>query len=625
MKKLFLLLLPFIVLSQVNNSSFLNKDFDVFKGYELDKLNRIQNYYSLQKNSLSFNNFDDFRFNVYDIIDGKPVYISNSNRSSGFAVNVHKLYPSGSLNLNLTGLGMKVGVWDGGWVFANHQEFMVDGVSKVSTPDNPFPSPNQGDSHATHVAGTVAAKGVNTNARGMAYDAQLISYNWTDDLTEVTTEASQNGLLISNHSYGIPVLNNDGTQNAPTWLMGCYNTTASLWDQLAFSNPYYLTVASAGNSGQDNYNGGLAPGFDKLTGNKNSKNSLIIANANPTVNVITGAITSVFMNPSSSQGPTDDGRIKPDIAADGTNVFSTGTSSSTAYTTLTGTSMAAPSVAGTLLLLQQHHFNLKNSYMLSSTLRGLVCHTATEIGFDVGPNPISGWGLLNAEKSAQLLSKSVQTNPTAILEERSMANNQTYSFNVVVSEPSTLIASISWTDPAGAPQNNVLNSTIPALVNNLDLRVFKDGVEYLPWKFDLTNLNAPIKGDNNVDNFEKIQIDNALGTYTIQVSHKGQLTNAQVYSLIVDGFNQSLSTNVFNPDSDLVLYPNPAVNSVNIKTSLNIMSYEIYDLNGRKVLSSSQLNSQSNFSIDVSVLDKGFYQVFLSDGVNVYSKKLIKN
>ncbi|WP_421020008.1 S8 family serine peptidase, partial [Klebsiella pneumoniae] len=60
----------------------------------------------------------------------------------------------------------------------------------------------------------------------------------------------------------------------------------------------------------------------------------------------------VVMSSFSSWGPTDDGRIKPDLVADGVSVTSTGGNSTTSYATLSGTSMAAPNTTGSLLLLQ---------------------------------------------------------------------------------------------------------------------------------------------------------------------------------------------------------------------------------------------------------------------------------
>ncbi|MFX5784919.1 S8 family serine peptidase, partial [Acinetobacter baumannii] len=74
------------------------------------------------------------------------------------------------------------------------------------------------------------------------------------------------------------------------------------------------------------------------------------------------------MSSFSSWGPTDDGRIKPDLVADGVSVTSTGGNSTTSYATLSGTSMAAPNTTGSLLLLQEYYNRLRSgSFMRSST------------------------------------------------------------------------------------------------------------------------------------------------------------------------------------------------------------------------------------------------------------------
>ena len=62
----------------------------------------------------------------------------------------------------------------------------------------------------------------------------------------------------------------------------------------------------------------------------------------------------VVMSSFSCWGPTDDGRIKPDVVADGVGVLSSVSSSNTSYSSLSGTSMASPNASGSLLLLQDY-------------------------------------------------------------------------------------------------------------------------------------------------------------------------------------------------------------------------------------------------------------------------------
>jgi len=323
------------------------------------------------------------------IINNTPIYIVTDNINSAKATRTDFLHNGGGLGLNLEGQNMHVATWDGGPTLATHQEFLDDSpapVTRVSTPDQS--ASNDQSNHSTHVSGTIIAKGVSPTAKGMAPKAILTSYDWDNDDIEALNEATTNALLLSNHSYGVP------TQTAASlnWLMGCYNTEARIWDNVAYNSPYYLQVVSAGNDGQTTYNGGLLNNYDKLVGNKNSKNNLVVANANnPLVHPNgSGDLLSLSINVGSSQGPSDDGRIKPDISADGTAVFSPISTSNTSYASYNGTSMSAPNVTGSLLLLQQYYNDLNSQYMKASTLKGLACHTADDDFTVVGPDPIFG-------------------------------------------------------------------------------------------------------------------------------------------------------------------------------------------------------------------------------------------
>ena len=76
---------------------------------------------------------------------------------------------------------MTVGEWDGGAVLATHQELS----GRVTQQDGETTA----SYHATHVAGTIIASGVDPNAKGMAYAADLDAYNWTDDESEMAQSA----------------------------------------------------------------------------------------------------------------------------------------------------------------------------------------------------------------------------------------------------------------------------------------------------------------------------------------------------------------------------------------------------------------------------------------------------
>jgi Subtilase family/Secretion system C-terminal sorting domain/CUB domain len=456
--------------------------------------------------------------------NGNPIYYSTENAGAAITTRANRLNSGGSLGLNLDGQNMNIGIWDGGKVRATHvllagRVTQVDNASVLS-------------SHATHVSGTMMGNGTtNLLAKGMASQANLRAYDWDSDTSEVTAAAA-NGLLISNHSYG-----ND-PDNVPISRWGKYDADAKAFDKIMFNAPFYLFVNSAGNSRNGGYNDGKE-GYDLLSGKSTSKNGMIVAAVNQVTNYVSAS--SVIMSNFSSWGPTDDGRIKPDICGKGVNLRSSVSSSDTAYDIYSGTSMSSPNVAGTLLLLQQHYNNVKGSYMRSATLRGLALHTADEAGSDPGPDYRFGWGLLNAEKAANLITnEGVQST----IKEKTLIEGESYSFNVnPYSSSQQMQASICWTDPAGnSVTNSIIDYDIPVLVNDLDIRVVQNNVTNYPWKLNPKIVDDPAtKGDNIVDNIERIDVDNPSGTYTVTISHKGSgLTNdLQKYSLIMSNVSNT--------------------------------------------------------------------------------------
>lgn len=604
----------------------LNNDLKVL---ETERNVRISKY-------LAENGADKFEYIVngskrrmIDVVDGKPIYVGADNAAEARAIRVNRLYPNGALGLSLEGEGMTAAVWDVGSALATHQEFIDNGVNKVTLMDPEVAV----EFHPTHVVGTVAAKGISISAKGMAPKANVLEYDLGGDNSEMSAEA-QNGLLVSNHSYGVYVINEG--EAIPSWIMGCYNNAARAWDQIAVNFPYYLPVKAAGNDGTSSYSGGLQSGLDKLTYEANAKNIMVVANADTDVHPIFGTFTALSINLSSSQGPSDDGRIKPDITADGTEVRSTASASNTAYDDATGTSMAAPGVTGGIVLLQQHYKNLHaGNYMKSSTVKGLICHTALDDNDYPGPDPRFGWGVMDAEASAMVISNA-HNNSQAMIRQTDDADgnalsntgaNSTYVFNFSVGAAGPVKATLCWTDPAGAAQEGELNSATPALVNDLDLRITYNGTTYYPWKLNLADLNGgAIKGDNLVDNVERIDIDVAEpGQYTLTVSHKGSLSGgSQNYSLILSGANVILANDEYTIN-DVTVWPNPAkeVLNVNFAQPLDNALVSLIDMAGRVVYQSKTASGTKNFIINTGGFAKGVYMLNVNADSKSLSKKVV--
>jgi len=288
----------------------------------------------------------------------------------------------------------------------------------------------------------------------------------------------------------------------------------------------------------------------------NAKNILLVGAVNDVPNYTQPS--DVVMTTFSSWGPTDDGRIKPDVVGNGASLYSTDDGADDDYTTLSGTSMSSPNVTGTLALLQQHYQSThSSSSMYAATLKGLVIHSANEAGQTAGPDYMFGWGLVNAEEAGRLISLDSYGND--VIDEQVLSNGSTYTRTINSNGTSPIKVTICWTDPAGTPvTSNYLNNRTPMLVNDLDLKITKGGTTYYPWKLDPDNpANAATNlTENNVDNVEQVYIASpSQESYTIEVSHDGTLSGgSQAFSIIVSGDNNCMNgsliyntaSNVFN-------------------------------------------------------------------------------
>ena len=505
---------------------------------------------------------------------GQPKYLTTfADPIQAISINTNKIWPGGGLGFNLSGASSimtnRIGIWDEGVPRPTHVEF--DG--KVVEKDNATKTV----SHSTHVAGIMLSKGTNALAKGMAYGVKgAYSYDWFDDESEMAAAAA-NGLLVSNHSYGNIAgweYNDDSTRwefhgkwnEKEDFKFGYYDDGAQAMDSIAYNAPNYLIVKSAGNSRTSTgpkvgdtywrrdengkwYDAGKRP--DSLSSNNTYETLPMDVNAK---NILTvGAVQGIaagyskkedaIMTNFSSWGPTDDGRIKPDIVTDGYSVYSTTSNNDSSYGYSSGTSMASPGAAASLFLLQELSQQIvPNKFMRSATIKGLAIHTANEAGLFPGPDYKYGWGLLNIGEAATVLSNALtNTNSSKSVDlvyENVLENKASYSVNVIASGSKPLKATLSWTDIKGNIETS-LNDTTRRLVNDLDVKITKDTITYFPWKLNPKVPEDPAsRAINWIDNVEKVEIDSTLvGTsYTITVNHKNNLVRGQqAYSLIVSG------------------------------------------------------------------------------------------
>ncbi|MBV6646241.1 MAG: S8 family serine peptidase [Cyclobacteriaceae bacterium] len=470
---------------------------------------------------------------------GRPLYTIEHNSGAALSSKTTELHRGGRLALDLSGDGMIVGIWEIGSPDPGHIEFEGRVIVK-----------DQADEirdHASHVTGTVLAAGINVEAKGMAYEATGHLYSASGYLGEAAFAASE-GLLVSSHSYGKSAGWHDGEwlgdpqiSSVEDWKFGIYNSEAATLDQIAYLAPHYLLIRSAGNERGESGTGGFPSDgpFDSMTGEAIAKNILTVGNANPLA-AIPGSAAELTLSGSSSWGPTDDGRVKPDLVAAGVSILSTSIDASNAYDRKSGTSMSTPVVAGNSILLQQLYHQLYGQYTLAATLKGLLLHTALDGGQE-GPDYSYGHGFLDASLAARTIT---EVGVSASIEETELMEGETYLTTFQVSDPTKpLIVSISWTDPSGTPIDDaVLDPSDIKLVNDLNLRVISpEGGGHLPWILDPSDPGkAATTGVNFRDNYEKVEIQTPeVGTYTIEVKHQGTLTTGtQTLSVIASNMSR---------------------------------------------------------------------------------------
>lgn len=545
--------IPFFITAQhLNNYALelkLKYENDLMKGKLLLKPPFL-NTSAVEENGRTID-FDGFGDN------GFPEYkITCSNIGLAATVNANQLWPGGLLGLSLTGSSMNfLGLWDSGKIRLSHREF----ISRVVNMD----SSSSFSTHSNNVAGLLIASGISSNAKGLSYQTNLKAWNFTNDRSEMA--AAANGLLISNHSYanaaawifsgGFQYWLGDTTLNATKdWKFGFYDSRTKEFDSISWANPNYLIVKAVGNdkgnampAGTPHYiwsgsswvlttaNRDTVGPFDCIVTYGTAKNILTVG----AIDILPNGFISTPINTIniSSWGPTDDGRIKPDLVC-GTNTTLTPTSThDSAYSSLGSTSGASPVAAASLLLVQQHYNNLNGRFLKASTLKGLAIHTATNLKTTLGPNYESGWGLLNAAKAVRTINDSIKN----FVKEYNLINNDTFKFIINANGLDTFKTTLCWTDvPAlvGAP---AYNDTTKKLINDLDIRLINNSNNnvYFPYILNPNNPTAAAtNGDNIRDNVEQIYIPNLpIGTYTIRVTHKNSLqnNNVQAFSIITSG------------------------------------------------------------------------------------------
>ncbi len=394
------------------------------------------------------------------------------------------------LSKELNGEGISVMLQDDGFIGPHLDYAGRIGKQYITT--------NSGD-HGDHVGGTIMGAGnLDPLAEGMAPAATIYVYGAAGEgypgFDSIASHYVKHDIKITSTSYS-------NGQNAG------YTSFARELDIQTENMSSLLHVFSAGNAG--------GSGWYTITGgHKVAKNVLTVANL---------TYLDEWTN-SSSRGPSRNGRIKPEISAVGTQVWST--TDVNDYVFKTGTSMSCPGVSGTMAVLYQG-FKEKNSnnYPEAILMKAIACNTADDLG-NPGPDFKFGYGRINARKAYKVIEEQTYFSGT-------ITNGKIDTHKIVIPNNKKLAKiMLAWNDPRGAA-----NSTNP-LVNDLDLELITpSSQQILPFILDISNTgtldNPATNGVDNLNNMEQIAISNmSTGNYEIVVKGSAIAQGPQKYHVI---------------------------------------------------------------------------------------------
>jgi hypothetical protein len=262
--------------------------------------------------------------------------LTETNDGARAAANV---VPLAGAPYGLSGNGVTVLVYDSGLV-DTHPDF----AGRIIQFDADVTETTR--RHSTHVAGTCCGTGINSNGvdsagnpnggtpsqwAGMAPAVNIRSfgfsgggtalYNTGGDLNADFNTALTNGLDLATMSLG----NNVVLLNpAPCGQLGDYSGVAVLLDNIVrgtnAGNPSGQQLIYFEAAGNERQGGAPCGNFGTIGSPATAKNTIAVGNINSDTSTIVG---------SSSLGPTDDGRLKPDITAPGCQAGGDGTITST--------------------------------------------------------------------------------------------------------------------------------------------------------------------------------------------------------------------------------------------------------------------------------------------------------
>lgn len=381
------------------------------------------------------------------------------------------------------GKGIKVGLWDG----------------------DPKEASKQHMPHAKYMASII--KGYESGMPAVAADSELYQFNRNaiENLVEdVEKQIKQNDLLISIHNYG----------PYSSCKIGSYNYKHYNWDRMLSRNEEHLAFHSIGND----YSGGCKSSSDETP---SSTNGRAISKNNISIGAHYSQITKDTISPllDSIQGPTSDGRVKPDLVAEGAVMHNMTHLCSDDDCGYIGSSVANTLAAAKSALVLEKFISTFKRRAYAAELKSLLIHTADDLGLP-GPDYRYGWGRLNAKRAMAKIDDKFAFKTIRF----DRVNRENYLYIPVNETESALKVTMAWSEPGGHP------AAMFGLVHNLDMTLISpSGESFSAWYLDpgAPKAQARLRG-NYTDNVEQISIKQPeLGVWKLKVHISNALTTSE--------------------------------------------------------------------------------------------------
>ncbi len=413
--------------------------------------------------------------------------------------------------LGLSGNGVRVCVGDGGTILSH-----VDLENRIINEES-----KATNGHGSAVSGIVAGEGIlDPTAVGMAPQAEIVAEYFSNAIFGDDFYHNNFDVVITNNSYSGGIISNLCLE------AGGYTPESVDVDQSLRTLNQVTHVFASANDGNNDCTAftGYSSGYSTVRNAWNSAKNTLTVGATDYLNNIASY---------SSKGPVMDGRLKPEIVATGTLVYSTNSFNN--YNQGSGTSFSSPTVSGVLALLYEHYKNLNGGVNPRGDLmKAVVCNTADDLG-NTGPDYQHGYGALNTRRAAELI-----TNGNYLFGSIAQGGNLTHDI-VLPTDAQKLKVMLYWHDEAGVEAAN------PALVNNLDITLNDGTTTHYPWILDpapAACANPATKGVDTLNNMEQVELDfPTAGTYTVNIDGTSIPMGLQDYVLVYDIIDEHLDLN----------------------------------------------------------------------------------